>query len=183
LLPDAEGFVDGNMGSTAAAFLVARRASDINEDAAHQLRADGKKVGAIAPVEQAKVGFVDQSAGLQDVAGAFAGHVATGHLAQMVVNQRREFFEGGLVAGAPSLQEFGDFVSGRDGYASRIPSQVLYLLELQVRRVVPFSLVLDWHDRFAPVFPLPVVEAICRRLSGRGESLRKRVSQADLVFC
>jgi len=48
-----------------------------------------------ANVDQSEVGLVDESSGLQDVAGAFVRHVPAGDTPEVFLDERREPIEGG----------------------------------------------------------------------------------------
>jgi hypothetical protein len=47
---------------------------------------------------------------LQNVAGAFTSHVAMSHMAQLVIDEGREFFQSPFVTRTPSPEQFGDFL-------------------------------------------------------------------------
>ena len=63
----------------------------VDQNAPHHLGRNGEKMGTILPlhvlvIHQAHVGFVDQSGGLQAIAGAFASHVAARQAVEFVIN-------------------------------------------------------------------------------------------------
>jgi hypothetical protein len=59
---------------------------------------------------QPQVELVDQSRGLQGMVGPFAPHAASRSLVKFAVYAWSQLLECGLVAVAPCLQEFRDFV-------------------------------------------------------------------------
>jgi len=90
----------------------------LNEDAPDKLGRDRKEVSSILPLHalviyKAHIGFVDESRGLEAVAGALAPHVAAGQAVELLINDGREFFQGGLIAFAPGAQQLGNATSRR----------------------------------------------------------------------
>ena len=87
----------------AASLSGAGAAGVVQQDLAHGVRGDGEEVGAILPfhwvsaAHQAHVGLVDQRRGLERMAGTFASHAGSRHLAQLLENQRNELIGGFLV--------------------------------------------------------------------------------------
>ena len=64
------------------------------------------KMGAMLPIDlfkvhQAEVDLVDESGGLESVAGALAGHVPLHHPAEFVINVGDEAVECGAITLAP----------------------------------------------------------------------------------
>src|SRR6185295_3995025 len=57
------------------------------------------------------VSFVDERGGLQEMVRALAAHVALGEPVELSVDERREFFEGFLLAVAPRCQKLSKLVS------------------------------------------------------------------------
>ena len=55
-------------------------------------------------IEQADIRFVDERGGLKRVFPAFAAHVTARDPPQLVVHQREQLVEGGLVTGSPGLE-------------------------------------------------------------------------------
>ncbi len=55
-------------------------------------------------INQPQVGFVDQRRGLQSMAWTFAAHIGLGQAMQFLVNERSQFFQGGLISRAPGKE-------------------------------------------------------------------------------
>ena len=82
----------------------------VDEHVSHDLRGDGKEVGAVvqrdaALIDQPQVNLVDEHRGLERVARTLTHHVAPRETAQLVVHERHELVECGLVTRAPVAQE------------------------------------------------------------------------------
>jgi len=78
----------------------------VDQDAAHDLRRDREEVRAIRPVHillinHADVGLIYQGSGLKRVAFSLPAHVTTGEAVELVVDQRIQLVQGGLVPFAP----------------------------------------------------------------------------------
>src|SRR6185369_3510031 len=102
----------------------------VNEDAPHNLRGHAEEVRAVLPahcfpVDQADVSFVDERGGLQEMVRALAAHVALGEPVELSMNERREFFEGFLLAVAPRCQKLSKLVSPRPLHGPRNLSHFL----------------------------------------------------------
>src|ERR1041384_2223249 len=103
------------MGGAASAFAVAMSARVINQDMAHYLRRDGKKMSPILPVhflliDQPEVRFVDESGRLWGMSRILAAHKDTSQPAQFGIHKWDQFIERGLVTATPSRQEERDFL-------------------------------------------------------------------------
>src|SRR5713101_6830591 len=66
--------------SRSSTLLVTARASEVNENAPHQLRAHGEEVGPVLPLDspdihQSKIGFMNERGGLESMSGALTSHV------------------------------------------------------------------------------------------------------------
>jgi len=73
------GILQRDMRSAGSAFKVAPPCV-VNQNSPHELGGNGKEMGAILPahalvIDEPQVGFVNQSRGLQGVAGALPAHV------------------------------------------------------------------------------------------------------------
>jgi hypothetical protein len=110
---EGDGFVEGDAGSAAAAFIALVGAGVVDEDAAHGLGGDGEEVVFALPidaglVDEFHVGFVDEGGGLEGVVEAFLGEVVAGQSAEFVVNEREELVGGTLVAALQLGEYLGD---------------------------------------------------------------------------
>src|SRR5262249_37441176 len=74
-------------------------------------------MGAILPAgigrAEAQPGFVDQSGGLESLAGSLAGEPGGGEFAQFVVNRREQFFSSFEVSAVRTLKNVGEVAHGR----------------------------------------------------------------------
>ena len=107
----------------AAAFRAVSRPRHVDQDTAHDLRGHGKEVGAVLPayvlpIDQPQVGLVDERRRLEDVSRALARHVSRREAMQLLVNQRRQRLERGLVAAAPRGEQLRDVRRGTHQVAS-----------------------------------------------------------------
>src|ERR1700693_1113165 len=98
LRPD-QCFVEGDFWNAASSLLVSARTGVIHQNAPHQLCGDGKEVRAVLPVDlpgvyQSQVGFVDERSRLQRVTRTLSKHVPPSQAAQLLMDQRKEFFQG-----------------------------------------------------------------------------------------
>ena len=99
--------------SLSAAFDGAVFAGVVYQNAAHQLRGDAEKLGAVLPigarlVYEFEIGFIDECGGLQGMATAFAAQVSGGDALQFGINQRHEPVERSSLTATPGPQHFGD---------------------------------------------------------------------------
>ena len=70
-----------------------------HEDATHGFRRRPKKVGAVLPglilgANQPQPRLMDQRGGLKRVIGRFVRHLLSREFAELVINERQEFFSG-----------------------------------------------------------------------------------------
>ena len=87
-----------NVLPAGAAFLGGMRPRVIDEDPAHDLRGNAKKVRPIAPpyftlIDQAQVGFVDERGGLQRVSNRLVSKIARGEAAEFAVHERQQLLD------------------------------------------------------------------------------------------
>jgi hypothetical protein len=101
----------------------------LDQDAAHGFRGGHEEVVAAVPVlvriaHQAEPGFVDQRCGLERVPGRFLGHLVSGQLTQLFINQRQQFLGGAAVALPDAFEDPRDVAhgSGTRDYRLRGPS-------------------------------------------------------------
>ncbi len=111
------GLVQSQLADVAAALGGPMTAGVVDQDLAHQLRRDGKEMGAVLPLRQilrdhAHVSFMNQSCALQRVFGAFALKVMLGNATQLVVNEGHQRIESFSISAAPSHQQLCD-LTGR----------------------------------------------------------------------
>jgi hypothetical protein len=90
----------------------------VDQDLSHQARRDGDEVRAILrggrpSVEEPEVGFVDQGFGFERVRATLAAQVAVRDGAQLVVDERHQRVQRGLVARAPLDEQFRHAFRGR----------------------------------------------------------------------
>jgi hypothetical protein len=108
---------------------------DVNEDASHELRANGEEVNPVLPIElpaleQAQIGFIHQGRSLKHVTGSLVGHVTPGDSAQLVIDERRQPFQGLFIPRTPSAQQSCDFVWGSSRHEGTRCSKYLNLCSL-----------------------------------------------------
>lgn len=101
----------------ASALQVEARARIARERVPHQLRAHGKEMRTVLPidfpqVEELHVDLVNESGVLQDVIGFFPGHVALRETVQLFVNEGGQMVERLAVSAAPSAQQSGYTAEG-----------------------------------------------------------------------
>src|SRR5207253_11147176 len=120
---------EGNLLRTSTTLLISLRAREIDEDAAHQPRRHGEEMCAVLPVDladidQTDVRLVDERGRLQRMSGSFVSHVPPGDAAQLVMDERNQLLQCGLIAVAPVDQQPGDLVrgAGRVDYHTRTRS-------------------------------------------------------------
>ncbi len=92
----------------------------VDEDAPHGDGGGTEEVAAPVPgharlVDQAQVGFVDQGARLEQVAGTFLAQHARGNRPHLRVDLRDEFVEGLGLPAMPAVQQLGDVGHRHDG--------------------------------------------------------------------
>src|SRR5215213_5272985 len=85
----------------------------VDQDTAHRLRRCRHEMGAVLPVhalviDQPQVGFVDESRGLQAMAGALAPHVVVRQTTEFVVDDRHQEGERKLIPVAPGSEKRAD---------------------------------------------------------------------------
>jgi hypothetical protein len=85
----------------------------VDQDPAHHLRGQPKKLRPVAPVhavllDEPQVGLVHERGGLERVARALGAQLRGREVAQLVVDRGQEAVEVRAVAAAPSDQELGD---------------------------------------------------------------------------
>jgi hypothetical protein len=62
-------------------------------------------------IDQSQVGFVENSSGLQRVAGALTAHVMVGEAVQFGLHQREQLLQRSLVPAAPVAEQLGHLLS------------------------------------------------------------------------
>ena len=100
--------IERNHPQVCTAFGIIPGAREVDKNAPHHSRASCKEVRPvlplhIPPVDQPKVGFVDERGGLQHVAGPLARHKLVRHPVQFLINRRSEPLQRFFVAIAPCL--------------------------------------------------------------------------------
>lgn len=90
----------------------------VDEDLAHEVSGDAEEVGAAFPVgeflgDEAEVGFVDESGGLEGGHVALGAEVTVGQAMQFLIDERGEKIESGFVAALPIDEKLGDGRGGR----------------------------------------------------------------------
>lgn len=86
----------------------------VDQDAAHRLSGGGKKMSPVLPLRlliatQAQPSFVNESGGLQGLAGILTGHFLRGELAQFLIDQRQEFVRRLRIALIQALKDDSEF--------------------------------------------------------------------------
>ncbi len=109
-----QGFVEGHNLVFAATLSAQMAAGMVNQDAAHDLGRDGKKVRATSPIngvmlDELEIRLMDQSGGLKGVILPFATHVPPGKTPHFVVDQGDQLRGGILVSIGEVSQEAGHF--------------------------------------------------------------------------
>jgi hypothetical protein len=84
----------------------------VNEDAPHYLRRDSEKVDAVLPgqvllVDQAEVGFVDESSSLQGVLAMFTTEVAMRQAVEFLINERHQLLKRPHITSSPGDEQLG----------------------------------------------------------------------------
>ena len=154
VLAENKSFVKRHAAGTAASFLIAARAGIIHQYSAHHLGRNGKEVGAvlppdILPVDQAHVGFVEQSGCLKRVLLVFSRHVPSGEAMQFGINERSQLVESRFVAVAPSLQQDCYVMSGNGWHAVENATRGQYLPINSCLRLLAGGL--SWPLRHKPI--------------------------------
>src|SRR5262249_19016506 len=85
----------------------------VEQDAPHDLRGNGKKMGAVLPVDaplidQLQIGFVDEDGRLNGAVAPLARGAARRDDAQLVVDERNETIEGLTVPALPVAKQTCD---------------------------------------------------------------------------
>src|SRR5215470_1069775 len=99
---------------TGAAFDAKMSAGMIHQNLSHGPGSDGKKVGAVLPLNfslsgELEISLIDQSGGLQCMAGTLVTKEAGGHPSEVTIHERRERIESVFVALTPANQDAGNF--------------------------------------------------------------------------
>lgn len=71
----------------------------VDQDAPHRFGCGGEEMAAAIPLaiflaDEPQPGFMDESGGLKRVIGGFVRHLVRGEFAQLLVNERQQFFGG-----------------------------------------------------------------------------------------
>lgn len=111
----ADRLLEGHIEPRAFAGIAA--AGLVHQDLAHEARSHAEKVRAVLPgwiglIDQAEVGLVDESCGLQSIGVPFPAEITGSELAELAVDQGGQVIESLLVAFRPSGEELGNVVSG-----------------------------------------------------------------------
>ena len=106
LIRHGQRVIERHANGPAAALLIALRSRDVDEDTPHQPRGHRQEVSPVLPVDvlkidQSEVRLVHERRRVQAVPGTFASHAASGDAPQLVVHERDQLVEGGLIARAP----------------------------------------------------------------------------------
>jgi hypothetical protein len=87
-------------------------------------------------IDQPDKGLVDQRGGLQGVADAFVRHVAACEAAQLVMDERHQPFQRGLIAAAPVDQQPRDISRTIDHLKTACTRKAAAAVECAARRYV-----------------------------------------------
>ena len=106
LRSDCGNFLERDLLRAAASLCESMSSRVIDQDAAHDLGGDREEVRAIRPVhilliDQANISFIYQSSGLKGVVFSLSAHVTAGEAVELVVDQRIQLVQSGLVPFAP----------------------------------------------------------------------------------
>lgn len=106
LRSDCSNFLERDLLRAAATLCVSMSPRVIDQDASHDLGGDRKKVRAIRPVhilliDHTDVSFVYQSGGLKCMVFSLLAHVTAGEAMELVIDQRVQLVQSGLVPFAP----------------------------------------------------------------------------------
>jgi len=101
--------VDRHECDTVASFDRVSAASVIDQNSSHDLCSDGKEMGAVSPinlpVEQPKVGFVDEGRRLQGMPLALLAKLTGCNTTELCINQRDETVERRPITPNPVVQK------------------------------------------------------------------------------
>jgi hypothetical protein len=100
------------------------RSREVHENAPHQSGGHRKKMGAVLPlhlleIDQPQVRFVDKRCRLKRVARPLRRHLSPRQPSQLVVDDRKELLQCGLVAVFPFGEEARDVMAGHIGHGDR----------------------------------------------------------------
>ena len=103
---DCSNFLERDLLRAAASLCVSMSSRVIDQDAAHDLGGDREEVRTIGPVyilliDHSDVSFVYQGSGLKCVVFSLLAHVTAGEAVELVVDQRVQLVQSGLVPFAP----------------------------------------------------------------------------------
>jgi hypothetical protein len=97
--------------------LAAARSCEIDQNASHQLCANGKEMSPVLPfdlpdVHQPQIGLMDEGSSLESISGPFTCHAAACRRMQLLIDERHQLPQRFFVAPAPSLQKTSYFERG-----------------------------------------------------------------------
>lgn len=103
---DCSNLLERDLLRAAASLCVTMSSRVIDQDAAHDLRGDREEVRTIGPVhilliDHADVSFIYQGSGLKCVVFSLPAHITAGEAVELVVDQRVQLVQSGLVPFAP----------------------------------------------------------------------------------
>lgn len=103
---DCSNLLERDLLRAAASLCVTMSSRVIDQDAAHDLRGDREEVRTICPVhilliDHADVSFIYQGSGLKCVVFSLPAHITAGEAVELVVDQRVQLVQSGLVPFAP----------------------------------------------------------------------------------
>ena len=109
-----ERLVEAHLDGSAAAFLRAACPRVVHENAPHHPRRHRKKMPAVLPrdsvcIDQPDIRLVHQRRRLEAVAGTFPRHAAPRDSIKLLMDERNQSLQGGLVALRPSEKERRNF--------------------------------------------------------------------------
>ena len=139
LCGNRESFIERQRLASSSAPLRSPGPRHVDQNPSHELSGNSEKLRAILPShvllpEKPKVGFMDQSGGLERMACGFTPHIVTRHAPQFGVDQRREPVERGAVTFAPSNEKFSDVLRLRIHQGSEATSLDFLRFRLGTRR-------------------------------------------------
>ena len=114
---DCSNFLERDLLRAATSLCVSMSSRVIDQDASHDLGGDREEVGAIRPVhilliDQTDVRFIYQSSGLKCMVFSLLAHVTAGEAMELVIDQRVQLVQSGLVSFAPLSEQFSNLMSG-----------------------------------------------------------------------
>lgn len=114
---DCRDFLERDLLRAAASLRVSVSPRVIDQNASHDLRRDREEVRAIRPVHillinQPDIGFIYQGSSLKCVVFSLAAHVTAGEAMELVVHQRVQLVQSGLVPFTPLSEQFSNLMSG-----------------------------------------------------------------------